>query len=279
MPAPPAPIAGASIQTGAFSTITDGSGVYSIGLPVGTYNVTASAFGYSPQTVNGVVITDGGTTTQDFALVAAPSFTVSGHVRTASGDPIPNATVTIGGTPIPPATTDAAGSYSFASVPQGTYSMTATAGRCNDPQTQVAVVNGDITVDFALPQRHDNFGYFCQIVGFSYVDGDTPLALSGDDNFISVSLPFPFPFYGQSYNTAFVGHERVPQLPGGQQHLHQQRHPQHGHAQRRHLPLLGRPLHGRLVHGVDEADRRRRPTASSRSSGGTSASSPTLRTG
>jgi hypothetical protein len=199
-----AAIAGASIQTGAFSTITDGSGVYSIGLPVGTYNVTASAFGYSPQTVNGVVITDGGTTTRDFALVAAPSHVVSGHVRTASGDPIPNATVSIGGTPIPPATTDAAGFYSFASVPEGTYSMTATAGRCNDPQTQVAVVNGNITVDFVLPQRHDNFGYFCQIVGFSYVDGDTPLALSGDDNFISVSLPFPFPFYGQSYNTAFA---------------------------------------------------------------------------
>jgi len=199
-----APIAGASIQIGVFSTITNGTGVYSISLPVGTYSVTASAFGYLSQTVNGVVVSDGGTTTQDFALVAAPSFTVSGHVRTASGDPIPNATVTIGGTPIPPATTDAAGFYSFASVPQGTYSMTATAGHCNDPQTQSVTVNGNITVDFALPQRHDNFGYTCQIVAFSYVDGDTALPLSGDDNFVSLSLPFAFPFYGQSYNTAFV---------------------------------------------------------------------------
>ena len=120
---------------------------YTIIVPAGTYSVTASAFGYVSQTASGVVVSDGGTTTRNFALVAAPSATVNGHVRTASGDPIPNATVTIGGTPIPPATTDATGFYSFPSVPQGTYSMTATAGRCNDPQAQVAVVNGNITVE------------------------------------------------------------------------------------------------------------------------------------
>src|SRR5207253_3667997 len=33
-----APIAGASVQAGVFSTITNGSGVYTITLPTGTYN-------------------------------------------------------------------------------------------------------------------------------------------------------------------------------------------------------------------------------------------------
>src|SRR5437773_3510371 len=133
-----APIAGASVQAGAFSTITDGSGVYTITLPTGTYNVTASRFGYSPQTVNGLVINDGATVTQHFSLVAVPSFTVSGHVRSQSGTPLPNATVTIAGTPIAPAVTDSNGFYSFSSVPQGTYSMTAARDRCRSPQTQPA---------------------------------------------------------------------------------------------------------------------------------------------
>ena len=198
------PIAGASVQAGVFSTITNGSGVYTITLPTGTYNVTASRFGYFPQTANGVVINDGATVTQNFSLVAAPSFTVSGHVRSQSGIPIPNATVTIAGTPIAPAVTDANGFYSFSSVPQGTYSMTAAADRCRNPQTQSAAVNGNVTVDFALPQRHDAFGYGCDFVAFGYVDGDTALPLTGDDSAIAVSLPFPFTFYGQTFSTAFV---------------------------------------------------------------------------
>jgi hypothetical protein len=64
------PIQGAQVDvTPAGGTaFTDASGNYSMTLPIGTYDVTASANGYTPQTVNGVVITDGGTTTQDFQL-------------------------------------------------------------------------------------------------------------------------------------------------------------------------------------------------------------------
>ncbi len=200
-----APIPGASVQAGVFSTITNASGVYTFAsLPVGTYNVTASAFGFASQTASGVPITGGNTTVQDFALAPAPSHQVSGHVRNVDGTAIPNAMVSILGTPIPPATTDASGFYSFASVPEGEYDVRAEAGRCNSPQTQHLVVNGDETLDFTLPQRHDNFGYTCELVPVSYVDGDTPLALSGDDNVTTLSLPFSFTFYGNSYSTAFV---------------------------------------------------------------------------
>ena len=200
------PIAGAQINVtplGA-STVTDASGNYSLVLPVGTYDVTASAFGYTSATTTGVEVTDGGTTTVDFALVAAPSHSVSGTVSDNSNNPVEGATVTILGTPIAPATTDAAGFYSFASVPEGTYDVMADAGGCNLSQTQQLVVDGDETLNFTLPALTDNFGYFCQVVTPSYVEGTTPLALSGDDNFTQVNLPFGFSFYGQTYNSAFV---------------------------------------------------------------------------
>jgi hypothetical protein len=201
-----APLAGVTVHaTGPFdrSATTDAAGHYSMPLPVGDYIVTASVFGYLTQSAN-VTITDGATTTQNFALVPAPSHTVSGHVRDSDGNPLPNATVQILNTPIAPATTDASGAYSIPSVPEGTYDVRASQGRCFDSQTQQLVVNGDETLDFSLTRRHDNFGYFCQLEAPDYVEGDTPLALAGDDNNTQVNLPFAFTFYGQTYNTAWV---------------------------------------------------------------------------
>ncbi len=75
-----APIGGAQVQAGAYVAITQPNGSYAMNLPSGTYDVTASAFGYSPETVNGIVITDGNTTTQDFALTPAASAELDGFV-------------------------------------------------------------------------------------------------------------------------------------------------------------------------------------------------------
>jgi hypothetical protein len=199
------PIAGADIDVAPLgaSTTTDASGHYSLTLPVGDYDVTASAFGYSPDT-QPATITDGGTTTVDFALVPAPSGSLSGTVIDDASNPIENATVTILGTPIPPATTDAAGHYNFDSVPEGTYDVRAQAGKCNDPQTDSVVIAGATVHDFTLPSRHDSFGYFCRVETASYIEGTTPLALSGDDVFTNVTLPFAFSLYGQSYTSAAV---------------------------------------------------------------------------
>ncbi|HEY6606807.1 MAG TPA: carboxypeptidase regulatory-like domain-containing protein [Gaiellaceae bacterium] len=200
-----APIAGAQITVDPIgaSTTTDASGHYSLTLPVGDYDVTASHFGYTSQT-QPASVTDGGTTTLDFLLVAAPSGSLSGTVSDDSGNPVENATVTINSTPIPPETTDANGNYSFASVPEGTYSVTATAGKCTTPDTETVTISGATTQDFTLPTRHDSFGYFCRVEASSYEEGDTPLALSGDDSFTSVTLPFSFSLYGQTYTSANV---------------------------------------------------------------------------
>jgi len=199
------PIGGANISVAPLgaTTTTGPDGHYSILLPVGDYQVTAHAFGYDDQTLPATV-TDGGDTVVDFALNPSPSGSLSGTVTDSSSNPIENATVTILGTPIPPATTDASGHYSFASVPNGTYSVKAEAGKCNNSQTDQVTVNGDTTHDFTLPARHDNFGYMCRLETPDYVEGDTSFPLSGDDNSAPVTLPFSFPFYGQSYTSGSV---------------------------------------------------------------------------
>jgi Carboxypeptidase regulatory-like domain/IPT/TIG domain/Dockerin type I domain len=71
-----APISGATVQLGVGrSTTTDGSGNYSFtGIPAGTYpSMTASKSGFVPGSASSIVVTDGGTTTQNFSLTAAPA--------------------------------------------------------------------------------------------------------------------------------------------------------------------------------------------------------------
>ncbi len=67
------PISGATVALGSRPTTTDGSGNYSFAaLPAGTYpSETASAPGYNSAAQTTIIVTDGGTTTKDFALTGA----------------------------------------------------------------------------------------------------------------------------------------------------------------------------------------------------------------
>ncbi len=202
-----APLAGALVKIEGptnRTTRTDASGAYSVVLSVGSYRVTASAFGYVAQTVEGVTISEGATTTQDFALTVAPSFALAGQVRDAAGAPLPGARVTILGTPLPPAVTDASGRYSFASVPAGSYDVRAESGHCYDGVTSPLVLNSDATLDFTLTLRKDAFGHFCQLQPAQFIDAQTVVPLIGDDAATSVPLPFTFTFYGQSYDSVSI---------------------------------------------------------------------------
>lgn len=70
------PISGATVTTtpGGFTATTNSSGYYSIGgVTPDTYTVTASKLAYNYHTVTGVVVTEGGNTTQDFVLTAIGS--------------------------------------------------------------------------------------------------------------------------------------------------------------------------------------------------------------
>jgi hypothetical protein len=79
------PIAGVKVTAGAASATTNAAGHYSFTLPIGLYDMTASKYGYFPGSQNGVSVTDGGDTVQDFVLAPAPSTMVNGVVRDGSG--------------------------------------------------------------------------------------------------------------------------------------------------------------------------------------------------
>ncbi|HEY0638232.1 MAG TPA: S8 family serine peptidase [Pseudonocardiaceae bacterium] len=182
---------------------TDATGNYSATLPIGSYTATAAAYAYNSQTAT-VTITTGATTTRNFALTPVPSGSIAGVVRDTAGVAVAGATVTVLNTPIPPATTSATGAYSFATVPHGTYQVSAVGGPCHATQTLTVTVDGTETLNFALAPRRDSFGYSCAHESSAYVQGTTALTLTGDDVSAAVTLPFAFRFYGTSYGTAHV---------------------------------------------------------------------------
>ena len=69
------PLVGATVSLGSRTTTTDASGNYSFtNIPAGTYpTMTASLAGYNSSTATNIVVTDGGTTTQNFTLTLAPT--------------------------------------------------------------------------------------------------------------------------------------------------------------------------------------------------------------
>jgi N-acetylneuraminic acid mutarotase len=103
------------VSTSLGTTTTDGSGNYSLGLPVNTYDVSVSRFGYATDTVTGVSITDGNTTTLNVPLQPSPSVTVNGTITDGSGHGWPLYTrIDVAGDPDSPFFTDpVTGKYSI----------------------------------------------------------------------------------------------------------------------------------------------------------------------
>jgi subtilisin family serine protease len=127
---------------------TDASGVYSMTVAAGTFTVTASTYGYLTQTAYPVEVVTDTLTTQDFEMVAAPTYTVSGHLYDAiSGDPI-QGTVQFTDAPVPPVDTDPNGFYSL-TVADGSWTMLASADMHTSQTVQVEV-HDNITQNFYL---------------------------------------------------------------------------------------------------------------------------------
>ncbi|MGH3011810.1 MAG: M36 family metallopeptidase, partial [Gaiellaceae bacterium] len=149
--------------------------------------------------------TDGVQHRSYFRFSTDPSFTVSGHVRDADGQPVPGATVSLDGTQLPHiTTTEATGFYSFAEIIRGEYTATATGGGCNGVQTLEVEIRGPTTLDFTLPKLSDEFGYTCGNESAPFEEAETVVPLTGDDVARTIDLPFPFTFYGFPHTRAHV---------------------------------------------------------------------------
>ena len=58
----------------------------------------------------------------------------------------------------------------------------------------------------ALCPGPDRYGYTCEgAAAYAYVDATTPIELFADDGVARLELPFPFPFYGATYDEVNVG--------------------------------------------------------------------------
>jgi N-acetylneuraminic acid mutarotase len=149
------PISGATVTSGPVTTTTDDQGKYQMTLPVGSFDLTFSAFGYISKTINGVQVTDGGTTTVDAALTARPTAHVTGTVTDGSGHGWPLYTrIDIDGRPGGAIFTDPVTGHFSVDLPQNdTYSftLTATLPGYQVVTEDVVVGTADVTHNVAIP--------------------------------------------------------------------------------------------------------------------------------
>ncbi|MEN9578313.1 MAG: hypothetical protein RJA70_1322 [Pseudomonadota bacterium] len=200
------PIQGAAISIAGNprGASSDATGAYTLRLPVGSYEASAQAFGYLASAPVGVQVDENQTVTQDFNLAVAPSHLVEGAVTDPQGSPIANARVSLVGTPLPVQLTDAAGRFSFGDVPEGTYSLSVSAGGCFADNSREVIVSAAQDLEITLGATVDAYGYQCSNVEFNPRTTDTVLPLFGDDNQVQVALPFGFWLYGTQYSSLMV---------------------------------------------------------------------------
>jgi subtilisin family serine protease len=172
-------------------------------LPVGEYTLTATKFGLATKELK-ITVVEGKPQIADFDLPPAASFSIKGVVKAVDGSVLAGAEVSVTGAPIAAVKTDAAGAYTLANVPAGTYEVSADYGRWLQPLRKTVTVNGNVTADFVLQPKVDAYGYTPRQVAPSWVDAPTVLQLTGDNASANVNLPFPVTFYGKTYKTAAV---------------------------------------------------------------------------
>ncbi len=154
------PVEGARVQIenpapppAGWSALTDENGAYSIGLGIGTYDVVVTRYGYETATATGVEIEEDQTTTQNFQLVSAGEYVVSGTVIDSGTNWPLHARIDINGYPGDAIFTDPAdGSYSItlAGGLQFDFSVTVLSGGYDGATRAVGPLTADATENFAL---------------------------------------------------------------------------------------------------------------------------------
>jgi hypothetical protein len=174
-----APLANATVTAGDQTATTDGQGHYSLSVEPGTYDVSASKFGYTSKTVTGVTVADGQSVTEDFALPAKALVTVSGLVRDGSGHGWPlYATVSVKDQPTAVAYTDPkTGRYSLSVPADGTYTLQTDSlypGYAQDSH-EVQVTSGDVVHDVNVTVDQET----CSAPGYGYHYAGTSQSFDG----------------------------------------------------------------------------------------------------
>ncbi|MFP4346513.1 MAG: M14 family zinc carboxypeptidase, partial [Anaerolineales bacterium] len=153
----PLPGVTVALSGGAFpqTTTTDPAGLYAFTVLSGTYDLTATAYGYAPTTVTGVRALSGVTTTQPLSLTTLPTGTLAGQVRAAGTLQPLEALVTAVSTYTTLQTTSdpATGAYALPAF-SGSYTVTAVARGYDPASAQVDVqTNLTTTQDFTLQPK------------------------------------------------------------------------------------------------------------------------------
>ncbi|MBC7251406.1 MAG: S8 family serine peptidase [Anaerolineae bacterium] len=152
-----APIGGATVSVAprgggpALTTTSDSEGNYLIGLAADTYDATATAFGYYPQTAYNLIIAPGQTVTQPFTLTAKPTSTLLGTITEAgSGRPL-SATVNVLNSTLSTTASAQTGGYSLV-LPIGEHEVRVTHPGHRVLTATVTILAGQATIrDFSLP--------------------------------------------------------------------------------------------------------------------------------
>ncbi len=134
-----------------FTTTTDGSGNYAIGVPVGAYTVTPSKTGYTftpPSRDVTVSVGVGDVAVSGFTASASVLYAISG---TVTGPWVQGVAVTAAGSGLAPVTTGPTGTYRLAGLPNEAFTLSASLdGYTFSPAAPSVTLNGaDRTQDFA----------------------------------------------------------------------------------------------------------------------------------
>lgn len=162
------------------TTTSAGNGAYSLtNLPAGAYEVRTSASGLATELATGVVVSGGGTTTLNVALVVPGS--IVGQVTQPDGlTPIPGAAVsaTQGSATAGSTTADANGTYALNGVRPGTYDVHASAiGYTPATSSGAVVTEGNATTVNATlsPLNSSEIRYAydeaSRLIGATIIDG------------------------------------------------------------------------------------------------------------
>ncbi|MEV0645780.1 S8 family serine peptidase [Phytomonospora sp. NPDC050363] len=188
------------------STLTDAEGHYRLRLVGGAYTVGAALYGYQSATST-VDVAAGGEHVVDLTLTPAATHKVAGTVSDPQGRRVPGASVHIDGAPIDALTTTADGSFAFPKVAEGAYQITvvpAEPALCLGPLHGDLVVDGDESVALTLPYRTDAFGWHCEQARPAWIDGRQTVAIAGDEDAVTIGLPFPVTLYNGTYDQIAV---------------------------------------------------------------------------